>query len=132
MPSPVRIWPPAPYNASDIMKKTKSINPEIRELIEILKERDEKIWKDLAVRISKSKRNRPTVNLSSINRYAKSGEIIIVPGKVLSYGKLDKKITIGALSFSEESKKKIKNSKSDFKKIKELIKEKPNKIRIFG
>ncbi|MCD6398470.1 MAG: 50S ribosomal protein L18e [Candidatus Aenigmarchaeota archaeon] len=114
------------------MKKTKSINPEIRELIEILKERDEKIWKDLAVRISKSKRNRPTVNLSSINRHAKSGEIIIVPGKVLSYGKLDKKITIGALSFSEESKKKIKNSKSDFKKIKELVKEKPNKIRIFG
>ena len=66
------------------MKKTKSINPETRELIEILKNKKEKIWKDLAVRISKSKKNRPTVNLSRINRYAKSGEIIIVPGKVLS------------------------------------------------
>ena len=114
------------------MKKIRSTNPEILKLLDTLKEQDGEIWKDLASRISKSIENRPVVNLGRINRFAKKGEIIIVPGKVLSDGKLDKNLTIAALSFSEEAKRKIKEAKGNLKKIEELVKENPSKIRIFG
>ena len=84
--------------------------------------------KAVAKTLSKSRRNRPQVNLSRINRYA-TDETIIVPGKVLGTGIFDKKVTVAALEFSNTAREKI-NSTGKAVSIPELIKSKPSKVRV--
>lgn len=112
------------------MKKTKTTNPVLKKLIRDLRKREENLWKDLALRLSKSNKNRAEVNIAKINRFAENGKIIVVPGKVLGYGKLDEKITVAALSFSKQAKEKIKKANGNYKKIEEILDEKPEKIKI--
>jgi large subunit ribosomal protein L18e len=72
------------------------------------------------------------VNLARIARHAKPGETILVPGKVLGYGDLSKKIRIAAFSFSSGAAKKIEKSGCKKMKIRDLMKEnlKGSEIRI--
>ncbi|MBQ7702085.1 MAG: 50S ribosomal protein L18e [Candidatus Methanomethylophilaceae archaeon] len=58
------------------------------------------IWRDIAKRLEKPKSNWAETNLSKLDRYAADGETIIVPGKVLAAGSINKKITVAAYSFS--------------------------------
>ena len=58
------------------------------------------IWRDIAKRLEKPKSNWAETNLSKLDRYATDGETIIVPGKVLAAGSINKKITVAAYSFS--------------------------------
>ncbi|MCE4599362.1 MAG: 50S ribosomal protein L18e [Desulfurococcales archaeon] len=69
-------------------------------------------WLRVAELLEKPTRTRPAVNLSKINRHAVEGEMILVPGKVLGSGILEKKVTIAALGFSEKALLKIKASGS--------------------
>ena len=85
--------------------------------------------KAVAKTLSKSRRNRPQVNLSRINRYA-TDETVVVPGKILGSGKFDKKLTVAALEFSESARNKI-NQSGKALSLSELIKSKPKKVRIF-
>jgi len=83
------------------------------------------IWKDIAERLAKPKRLYAEVNVSKIQRYAKEGEIIIVPGKVLGGGKITKPVTVAALSFSETARKKIIEAGGKCLTIKELLEMNP-------
>ena len=56
-----------------------------------------------------------------INRYSKENDIIIVPGSVLSSGKLDHPVTIAALKTTEQAKEKIHATNSKFLTIHELL-----------
>ncbi|MCD6477458.1 MAG: 50S ribosomal protein L18e [Candidatus Aenigmarchaeota archaeon] len=116
------------------MREIKKKNQRVAELIKTLSKKKERIWKDVASRLLKSRRNQSIVNIATINRHANNGDIILVPGKVLGYGELNKKITVGALSFSKEAKRKIMNMKGVCLKIEELLEKNPkgSKIRIFG
>ena len=58
----------------------------IRELKTAKKKTGQPIWGALAEELEKPKRIRVDVNLSSINRFTKEGEIAAVPGKVLATG----------------------------------------------
>lgn len=120
---------PHSHKIGEYMKKLKIANPELVNLINVLKNKKEKIWKDVALRLSKK---RTVVNIAKISRHAKDNEIILVPGKVLGYGKLDKKVTVAALSFSKEAEKKIKGAKGKCKKINDILNENQKNIRIFG
>ena len=64
---------------------------------------------------------------------AVDGEIIVVPGKVLSMGDLTKKITVAAYQFSENAEEKI-NAVGKAISIRQLMKENPKgkRIRIIG
>lgn len=106
----------------------------MKKLIKELSKKEDKIWKDIARRLSKPRRNIAVVNVARINRYAKKKESIIIPGKVLGYGNLDKEILVGAFSFSKEAEKKIKNAGGKCISIEEFIVENPkgSKIRLFG
>ncbi len=92
------------------------------------------LWDRIADELERPSRQRRAVNLSRISRFSKENENIIVPGKVLSSGDLSHKLTIAALSFSEQALEKIKQSNSKAVLIKELIKENPKgkSIRIIG
>ena len=121
-----------------MVKKINKTNPILLNLIHELKkqsnEKDVGIWKDIALRLEKSSKNWPVVNLDRISQYAHDKEIALIPGKVLSTGNLTKKITIAAWSFSEKSYDKIKNAGGITMSIHELMKNNPEgkNIRILG
>ncbi|RLI80022.1 50S ribosomal protein L18e [Archaeoglobales archaeon] len=110
------------------MQKRKS-NPNLVKLIDELlvasAKNEAKVWKDLAERIAKPRRLYAEVNVSKIERYAKDNETIIVPGKVLGNGKINKKVTVAALSFSESAKRKIEDAGGKCLTIMQLLEENP-------
>ena len=70
--------------------------------------------------------------MSRINRAAKKGETVIVPGKVLGSGEAPKGLKIAAWKFTATAEEKIKKAKGKTLTIKELLKTKPKKARIIG
>lgn len=119
-------------------RKTKKTNPRLLALIQDLKknssENDIPIWKDIALRLEKPLSNWPEVNLDKIDKYVHDGETALVPGKVLSSGNLNKKVSVAAWSFSEKSQEKIKKAGGKHMLIEDLMKSNPKgeNIRILG
>jgi len=112
-----------------MVKRTSPTNPMLKRLIEELKkkslEENVRIWKMVAEILEKPTRRRVEINLKHIEREAKEGETIIVPGVVLSEGKLTKKVTIAAWRFSAKAKEKIEKAGARAISIEELVKENP-------
>jgi large subunit ribosomal protein L18e len=100
-------------------------NVELRMLIRFLRraanEYKAAIWDYVADLLEKPTRHRVEVNISKINRLANDGDVIIVPGKVLGYGTLNKKITIAAWSFSRGAVNVIKRVGAEAITIPELV-----------
>jgi large subunit ribosomal protein L18e len=84
------------------------------------------IWRDIAQRLEKSNANRAEVNLSKLERYTTDGDFVVVAGKVLGAGSINKKVTVAAYHFSESAKKKIAEAGGKGITIMELVKMKPN------
>ncbi|MAH03561.1 50S ribosomal protein L18e [Candidatus Pacearchaeota archaeon] len=82
-------------------------------------------WLNIARIISGPSKKRIDINLEKINEETKEGEIIVIPGKVLSDGEITKKLKIIALAFSEKAKEKILKSNSEYSYIIEEIKKNP-------
>jgi len=117
-----------------MVKRTGPTNLQLKNLIvELTSNRDSKFWKRVAKDLSKPSRKRRIVNLYKINKFAKDGETIVVPGKVLSIGELDKKVTVAAYQFSGSAKEKIAKNGSTMT-ITELFTKNPDgkKVRILG
>jgi large subunit ribosomal protein L18e len=117
------------------MNKT---NPVLIDLIHALKkqsiEKKAPIWKDIALRLEKSSQNWAEVNLKRISNHINDKETALVPGKVLSTGKLTKKVPIAAWSFSDRAVEKIKKAGGTTMSIEDLMKKNPDgkDIRIMG
>lgn len=113
-------------------------NPNLVKLIELLfkasAENGVKIWKDIAERLARPRRLYSEVNVSKIERYAREGETIVVPGKVLGGGKITKAVTVAALSFSESARRKIESVGGRCLTIPQLIESNPkgSGVRIMG
>ncbi|MFB6169746.1 MAG: 50S ribosomal protein L18e [Haloarculaceae archaeon] len=90
------------------MSKT---NPRLTSLIADLKSaaRDSgaAVWSDVAERLEKPRRTHAEVNLGRIERYAREDETVVVPGKVLGSGVLNKEVTVAAVDFSATAETKI-------------------------
>jgi len=120
-----------------MIKRAKQNYP-LQKLIMELKKKsiDEKsaIWKRVAIDLEKPSRQRRIINLSRIDAFCKDNETIIVPGKVLADGDLNKKVNIAAFSFSKSAKDKILQSKCSLMTIEELMKKgmKSSELRIIG
>ncbi|MDH7509101.1 MAG: 50S ribosomal protein L18e [Methanomassiliicoccales archaeon] len=120
------------------MKKNEKTNPNLLLLIESLKresrERGVEIWRDIARRLEKPRRNWAEVNLSRLERYSEDGAVIVVPGKVLGAGNLNKKLTVAAFKFSSSARKKIEDAGGKSMTIEQLVKELPDGsgIKIMG
>jgi len=119
-------------------KKLRKTNPHLINLIQDLKkksyEHDAAIWKDVALRLEKPLRNWAEINLSKIERYVEEDEIALIPGKVLSAGKLTKKIKVAAWGFSDKAREKIQKAGGKCLSIEDLVKENPagKGVRIVG
>ena len=121
-----------------MVKRTGPTSPYVKKLIEKLKikaaETGAPIWKDLAARLEKPRRQKISVNLIKINKYAPENSAVLVPGVVLGSGQLEKKVKIAALRFSKSAIEKIKNSGSEAMTIEELVDRNPkgSNIKIIG
>ena len=112
------------------MTGTKKSDPNLVLLIDVLKkesrEKGAEIWRDIALRLEKSKQNWAEVNLSKLERNASENDVIVVPGKVLGSGSLSKKLTVAAYDFSESAKKKIAAAGGKHLTIPEMVKKHPD------
>jgi len=98
-------------------------NPFLVETIRAIKKH--KPWIGIAGILSGPRRNFVNLNLREINEKSKDSETVIIPGKVLSLGELDKKIRIVAFNFSGRAKAKLSKSKSEAINIIDEIKKNP-------
>lgn len=103
-----------------LQRKTNSILVET-----IITCKKKKAWLKVAEILSGPRKNRANINLEELNEKIKDEKIIVVPGKVLSQGELDKKIKIAALGFSEKAKEKLKKLGLETFTILEEIKKNP-------
>ncbi|MCD6279889.1 50S ribosomal protein L18e [Candidatus Micrarchaeota archaeon] len=86
-------------------------------IIRLAKKTKKGIWKRVASIISGPRRRSISVNVGKINRYAKDGDIIIIPGKVLGKGNITKKFTTVSLSYSTSAIDKLKTNGCEVYKI---------------
>jgi large subunit ribosomal protein L18e len=113
-------------------------NPQLLALIFDLKamtrENGAPIWRDIALRLEKPKSSWAEANLSRLERYAKDGETVLVPGKVLAAGSVSKKLTVAAYDFSDAAAAGIKAAGGKTMTLRELMDENPegSKVRIMG
>jgi len=101
----------------------KKTNPELVGAIIAAKKNE--AWKRVAEILSSPRKNKREENLTKINAEAKEGDVIVVPGKVLSMGELNKKIKVVALSFSKGAEEKILKANSTISTIVDEIKKNP-------
>ena len=101
----------------------RKLNPSIVETILAAKKHEN--WRKVAGILSGPRRKSIDFNLQDIDRSAKDGESVLVPGKVLSQGEIDKKIKIIAMRFSEKAREKLLKSKTQVSGIAEEIKKNP-------
>ncbi|VVB80214.1 50S ribosomal protein L18e [uncultured archaeon] len=105
-------------------------NPVLVETIILAKKN--KPWYKVAEVLSTPTKKQPSVNVGELTK--ENSEIVVIPGKVLSQGSLDKKLKVVALSFSEGAREKILNAKGEAVSILEEIKKNPSGkgIKILG
>lgn len=116
----------------DIKMKSKTkINKQLRKkrnpfLVDtIIDTRKNDKWMRVSEILSSPRKNKLEKNLDTINKESKEGDTIVIPGKVLSVGELNKKIKVVAFSFSENAKNKILKSGGKISTIVEEIKKNP-------
>ncbi len=106
------------------MAKIKKSNQNLLDLINRLKMEKKPFWKNIAKMLERPNKRWVIVNLEKINRYAKEGSMIVVPGKVLGEGQIDKKFTVAAYKFSDSAKKTISGCGGKTISLNELVENK--------
>ena len=98
-------------------------NPLLREIIVVLKKQKKPLWIRVADLLSRPDNH--SVNIEKLNYLTKEKDTAIVPGKILALGSLNHQIKVAAFSISESAKQKLKQSKSQFISIEELLRQNP-------
>lgn len=106
----------------------------IRALKKGSRESGAKIWRDIADRLSRSRKGRVAVNLSRLDRHTEKGETVVVPGKVLGAGSIDHPLNVAAFAFSERARSKILRARGKCLSILKLMKKNPKgtNVKIIG
>ncbi|MDG6925538.1 MAG: 50S ribosomal protein L18e [Nitrososphaerota archaeon] len=79
------------------------------------------IWRDAAQALSAPKSTETIVNISRLARIGDGKSPMFVPGKVLGTGPLDRKLIVGAFSFSESARNKIESAGGEALEIQEFV-----------
>jgi large subunit ribosomal protein L18e len=109
------------------LKITKA-NQVLRSSIILLqrKGRSEKaaIWREAAKLLASGRATWPEVNVGNLSHL---GEVsaVFVPGKVLGTGDLDKKLDVGAFSFSAAARSKIERAGGNVLSVEEFVRQYP-------
>ncbi|MCX6749564.1 MAG: 50S ribosomal protein L18e [Candidatus Pacearchaeota archaeon] len=112
----------------------KKSNPQLVETIRLAKKTGSKFWLEIAGALSSPRRNAIALNLNEIEKIAKEGDSIVIPGKILSQGELSKKIAVIAFNFSDKAREKLLKTKCLTVNILDEIKKNPEAkgLKIIG
>lgn len=119
------------------MVKTTKTNPILLETIDELKkvsrENEAPIWRDIAKRLERSRKNWAEVNISKLT-HLKEGETAVIAGKLLGAGLIDRAVKVAAFSCSDSAARKIRDVGGEIITIPELMKQNPkgSNVRIMG
>ncbi len=106
-----------------------SSNPVLRRTAVMLeraaKEQKAAIWGDAFELLSRPGLNKVEVNVGRISRIANASQAVFVPGKVLGTGLIDKKLVVGAFSFSGSARSKIAAAGGSALSIEQFLKKYP-------
>jgi len=100
-------------------------NPLLKALIEELNKQNALIWKRIAYELGRPKRKKREINLSELQRNTKSGETVLLMGKLLSSGTLKNKLTIATWNASTKAAAAVNAAGGTIIPIQELIKKNP-------
>lgn len=113
-----------PKSNTKIKKQTeRKTNSELVETIKLANKHSN--WKVVAEILSGPRKNRINLNLNELNKKIDENKKVVVIGKVLSQGEIEKKIKIAALGFSEKAKDKLLKAGCEVSLISEEIKKNP-------
>ena len=84
------------------------------------------IWERASKMLGAPTGLRVEVNIGRISRIAAADAALFVPGKVLGTGVLDKKVVVGAFSFSAAARKKIESSGGSAMSVEQFLKKYPD------
>jgi large subunit ribosomal protein L18e len=105
-------------------------NPILRDTIVFLQRQGRKksapVWQYASRTLSAGSSKWIEVNVGRISRVADAGSPVLVPGKVLGTGTVDKKLVVGAYSFSTAAKKKITDAGGDAMELREFVEKYPD------
>ncbi len=84
------------------------------------------IWTAAARLLSRPTTTKVEVNLGRVSRIAEEGQSLFVPGKVLGSGTIDKKLVVGAFSFSQSARTKLEAAGGSALTIEEFVSKYPD------
>jgi len=109
---------------------TSKTNQQLVDLIGDLKaqsrETGSALWRDVAMRLSKSRSNWAQPNLSRLSRHCPEGVTVVVPGKLLGSGEISAKHDVAAYSVSSGAREKIEAAGGRVLSLSDLMNENPN------
>jgi large subunit ribosomal protein L18e len=88
------------------------------------------LWKRVHSLSAVPSRSRRNVNLYKLDRNTNDGDNVIIPGKLLSEGKLTHKVNVCAIEYSAAALDALKGSDSKVVPLDEMIK--ANKVKIIA
>jgi len=84
------------------------------------------IWDKASKMLAAPTQLRVEVNVGRISRIAGKDSALFIPGKVLGTGLVDKKLVVGAFSFSASAKKKIESSGGSAMTVEQFLRKYPD------
>ncbi len=91
----------------------------------IIAAKKSKAWLEVAGILAGPRRNRANLNLEEINKEMKEKEILVIPGKILSQGEINKKGKLVSLTCSKKAREKLLKAGIEYSNIFEEIKKNP-------
>jgi large subunit ribosomal protein L18e len=79
------------------------------------------VWREAAKSLAAPKSIETIVNISRLSRVGDGKSPMFVPGKVLGTGPLDKKLIVGAFSFSDSARTKIESAGGEALEVEEFV-----------
>ena len=105
-------------------------NPELLRVIHELRvaarSHDAPVWASVADRLERARHQTPAVNVGQLERIASPDETLVVPGKVLADGRISKKLTVAAFSYSAAARSKIQAAGGATLSLHDLVHSKPD------
>ncbi len=92
------------------MRKNIELKKIIDKLYKTSAEKKKDVYYAVAKELERSNKNKKPVNLSKLDKLTnvKDTSVVVIPGKVLGYGDITKKVVVYANSFSASAKEKLK------------------------
>lgn len=105
-------------------------DPNMKRLISELKRRKERFYLAVAKHLEKPRRRKAGVDVSKIEKLASQGESVVVPGKVLGNGDIEKKVDVYAWNYSSSAREKITRAGGRCMPLEKIVEAKKGRILV--